>query len=70
MEAEGENASGHADRRLCGFESGGVSRPVLLEKLLGCCRPIEFVRIGFVPARLNFGKLFLALKKLVDRVKR
>jgi hypothetical protein len=28
------------------------------------------VRIGFMPTRLNFGKLFLALKKLIDRVKR
>ena len=33
-------------------------------------RPIEFVRIGFVPARLDLGKLFLALKKLVDWIKR
>ena len=70
MEAEGENAAGHADRRLGGFERGCVSRPVFLEQFLWRCRPIEFVWIGFVPARLNLRKLFLALKELVDWVKR
>jgi hypothetical protein len=70
MEAEGQNAPGHADRRLSGFERGCVRRPILLEEFHGRCRAIEFMRIGFVPARLNFGKLFLALQKLVDWVKR
>jgi len=28
------------------------------------------VRKGFVPERLNLGKLFLALKKLIDWVER
>jgi hypothetical protein len=70
VEAQGENAAGHADRWLRGFERRGVRRPVFLEQLLGCCGPIEFVRKGFVPERLNLGKLFLALKKLIDWIKR
>ena len=70
MEPKGKNAPGHADRRLGGFERNCVSRSVLLEQFLRRCCPIEFVRIGFVPARFNFGELFLALEKLVDRVKR
>ncbi len=70
MEAEGENPTGHADRRLGGFERGCVRRPIFLEKFLGSRRPIELVRISFVPARLDFGKLLLALKKLVDWFKR
>jgi len=70
VEAESENAAGYADGRLGRFERGCVGIPVLLEQLRRRCRPIEFVRIRFVPARLDLGKLFLALKKLVDWVKR
>jgi hypothetical protein len=69
MQAKSENAAGYADGRLGGFERGGVSIPVLLEKLSRGCRPIEFVRIRFMPARLDVGELFLALKKLVDWIK-
>jgi hypothetical protein len=70
METQSENAAGHANRWLGGFELGCVGIPVLLEKLRRGCRPIEFVRIRFVPPRLDLGKLFLALKKLVDWIKR
>jgi hypothetical protein len=31
VEAKGENAAGHADRRLGGFERGGVSGTIFLE---------------------------------------
>jgi hypothetical protein len=70
MKAEGKDPSGHADFRFGGLERGCVSRPVFLEQFLRGCRAIEFVRIGFMPARLDLGKLFLALKKLVDWIKR
>jgi len=70
MEAKSENTAGNANHRLGGFQSGSVSCPVLLEKLRRRCRPIEFVRIGLMPARLDFGQLFLALNKLVDWIKR
>lgn len=70
MKAKSKNAPGHADFRPGSLERGCVSRPVFFEQFLGRCRAIEFVRIGFMPARLDLGKLFLALKKLVDWIKR
>ena len=66
VQAERENPAGDADHRLGGFERGSVGIAVLLKKFRRRCRPIEFVRIGIVPARLNLGKLFLALKELID----
>ena len=56
--------------RLGGFERGSVGIAVLLEQFRRRCRPIELVRIGIVSARLDLGKFFLALKKLVDWIKR
>jgi len=70
MQAEREDPAGHADRRLGRFERGSIGIAVLLEQLRRRCRPIESVRIGVVPARLDLGKFFLALKKLVDWIKR
>jgi hypothetical protein len=66
MQAEGENPSGDADHRLGSVESGSVGIAVLLKKFRRRCRPIEFMRIGIVPARLNLSKFFLALKELID----
>ena len=43
---------------------------VLLDQLRRRRRPVKFVRIGLVPARFDLGKLFLALEKLVDWLKR
>jgi hypothetical protein len=70
VEAKRENPPGHADGRLGGFESSRVRRAVFFEKFLRGCCPIESVRIGFMPVRLDFDKLFLALEKLVDWIKR
>jgi len=69
VQAHGENAARYTDRWLGGFQRGCVGRAILLKKFLRCCGPIVSMRIRFVPARLNFGKLLLALLKLVDRVK-
>jgi len=70
MQAERENPAGDADCRLGCFERGSVGIAVFLKQLRRCCRPIEFVRIGIVSARLDLGKFFLALKKLVDWIER
>jgi hypothetical protein len=65
MQAERENPAGDADHRLGGVERGSVGIAVLLKKLRRRCRPIEFVRIGIMSARLNLSKFFLALKELI-----
>jgi hypothetical protein len=70
MQAERENPAGDADCRLGGFERGSVGIAVLLKQLRRRYRPIEFVRIGIVSARLNLGKFFLALKELIDWLER
>jgi hypothetical protein len=70
VEAKSENAPGHTHHRLGGIERGCVSGPVFLEQFLRRRCPIEFMRIGFVPARLDLGKLFLTLKKLIDWIER
>ena len=70
MQAKGENAPGHTHHRLGDIQRGCVSGPVFLEQFLRRCRPIEFMRIGLVPARLDLGKLFLALQKLIGWLKR
>jgi hypothetical protein len=70
VDAQVDNPPGHAHRRFGCFERYRIRRPVFLEEFRRRSRPIEFVRICFVPERLDFGKFFLALKKLVDRFKR
>jgi hypothetical protein len=70
MQAKREDPAGDADRRLGGFKRGSIGIAVPLKQLRWRCRPIEFVRIGVVPARLDLGKFFLALKKLVDWIER
>jgi hypothetical protein len=70
MKAEGEDPASHADHWLGGFKRGSIGIAVPLKQLRWRCRPIEFVRIGVVPARLDLGKFFLALKKLVDWIER
>ena len=70
MQAERENPAGNADHRLGGVERGSVGIAILLKQLRRRCRPIEFVRIGIVSARLDLGKFFLALKKLIDWIER
>ena len=62
--------TGYADRWLGGFQCGGVGASILLEELRRCSGPIKPVRIRLMPARLDFCELFLALKKLVDWIKR
>ncbi len=70
VQAKRKNPAGDADHRLGGFERGGVGIAVLLKQFRRRCRPVKFVRIGIVPARLNLGKFFLALKKLIDWIER
>ena len=70
MEAEGEDTSGYSDDRPRSFERGCLSCTVFFKYFLRRRRPIEFVGIGFMPARFNLGKLFLALQKLIDWIKR
>jgi hypothetical protein len=70
VEPERENPAGDADCRLGGFERGSVGIAVLLKQFRRRRRPIEFVGIGIVPARLDLSKFFLALKKLIDWIER
>ena len=70
MKAKGKNAASYADCRFRGFQGRSVGISILFKKLRRGGGPIELVRVGFVPASLDFGELFLALKKLIDRVKR
>jgi hypothetical protein len=53
VEAQGDNAAGHSDGWLGGFERSCVGGAVPLEQFRRRCRPIEFVRIRFMPAGLN-----------------
>ena len=55
VEAQRDNPAGYADRRLGRFERGRVGIAVLLEQFRLSCAPIEFVRIRFMPASLDFG---------------
>ena len=70
VQPQREDTPSDAHRWLRGFESGCVRRRVFFDQFLGSCRPIKPVRISFVAPRLDFGKLFLALKELVNRIKR
>jgi hypothetical protein len=70
MDAEGEDAARDANYRFGGLERGCIGIPVFLEQFRRRCRPIEFMRVRFMPARLDFGKLFLALQKLINWIKR
>jgi hypothetical protein len=70
VQTKGQNAPGDAYGWLRRLQSGSVRRTVFLKKLFRRRRPIKFVWVGLVPARLDLGKLFLALLKLVDWLKR
>jgi hypothetical protein len=70
VDAQIDNPPGHAHRGLGSFQRGRIRRAVFLKEFRRRRRPLEFVGICFVPERLDFGKFFLALKKLVDRFKR
>jgi hypothetical protein len=70
MEAESKNSACYANSRLGCIERRSVGIPVSFKKFIRGCRPIEFVGIRIMPARLDLGELFLALKKLVGRIKR
>lgn len=70
VEPQRDNPSGNAHFRLGGFQRGSVSLAVFFQELGRGCRPIKPVGIGVMPARLDLGKLFLALEELVDWFKR
>jgi hypothetical protein len=55
VEAQRDNSARYADRRLGRFERGRVGIAVFLEQFRLGCGPIEFVRIRFMPASLDFG---------------
>jgi|HubBroStandDraft_2_1064218.scaffolds.fasta_scaffold944005_2 hypothetical protein len=61
MQAQREYPAGHSNGRLGSLQSGGVRATVFLVDSGEGRRPIEFVRIRFVPARFDLGELFLAL---------
>jgi len=65
-----QNPTGDSDSGLGGFERRCVGAAIALKQFGGSCRRIEFVRVGIVPARLDLTKLFLALDKLVNWIKR
>jgi hypothetical protein len=64
------DAPGYAYGRLGRLKRDRIRVPILLEQLRRGRRPIEFVWIGFVSALFDLGELFLALKKLIDWLKR
>jgi hypothetical protein len=66
VEAQGDDAASHSHGRLGSFERRRVGVAVLLKQFRRGCRPIEFVRVRFVPASLNLCELFLALKELIN----
>ena len=70
VQAERQDAPGHAHGRFGGFECRGVGRGIFFNQFRRRCRPIELVGIRLVPASFNVGKLLLALEILVLRLKR
>ena len=70
VQAERQDASGHAHGRLGRFQRRGVGRGILFDQLRRGRRPFEFVGIRLMPASFDLGKLLLTLKILVLRLKR
>jgi hypothetical protein len=70
MNAQVDDAAGDPDGRLRRLQCDSVGAAVFLKQLQRVCRPVKFVGIRFMPARLDLGKLFLALEKLVDWILR
>ena len=70
VQAHGEDASSHPDRRLCGFQRCGVGRGIFFNKFRRGRGPIELVGIRVMAASFDIGKLLLALKILVLRLER
>jgi hypothetical protein len=65
MQPHCEDASGHANRRLCGFQRCGIGRSIFFNKFRRGRGPIELVRIRVMAARFNLGEFLLALEILI-----
>jgi hypothetical protein len=70
MNTERHNPAGDSDSGLGGLERGRVGAAIALKQFRRSCRCIESVGVGIVPVRLDLTKLFLALQKLVNWIKR
>ena len=70
MNAKVDDATGYAYGRFSGLQRSCIGTSILFKQFWRVRGPIELVGIGFVAARLDFSKFFLALDKLIDWVKR
>src|ERR1700682_339954 len=70
MQAKRHDAPGNSRRGFRGFERRCVSRRVLFNEFRRCSCPLKAMRIWVMAASFDLGKLFLALKILVLRLKR
>src|ERR1700682_1174423 len=70
MQAKRHDTPGNSRRGFRGFERRCVGRRVLFNKFRRCSCPLKAMRIWVMAASFDLGKLFLALKILVLRLKR
>ena len=70
VQAKPQDAPGHSHRGFGGFERRCVSRRILFNELRRGRCPVEAMRVCVMAASFDLGKLFLALKILVLRLKR
>ena len=70
MQAQRQDSPRHPDRGLGRFKSRSVGRGILFDQLGGGSGPFKLVRICFVTASFDVGKLLLTLEILVLWLKR
>src|SRR5580700_8141271 len=68
VKTKGQNAAGCADVDAMSFEDSGITAPVGGLNLSRGRGLLEFVRVGIIAERFDFGELFLALKVLIERL--
>src|ERR1700676_1090532 len=70
VQAKRHDAPGNSHRGLSRFERSCVSRRILFNELRRGRCPVEAMRVCVMAASFDLGKLFMALKILVLRLKR
>ena len=70
VQAQRQDSSRHSDGGLGRLQGRGVGRSILFDELGGRSGPIKLVRIRFMAASFDVGKLLLALEILVLWLKR
>jgi hypothetical protein len=70
VKPQGQNATGSAHIYAISFEACGAAPGVGRYDLSRCRALLEFMRVGIIAERFDFGELFLALEVLVERLER